>query len=154
MSRLAPCMAASAISVWMCVRMGECGMLCKALWVVRRLESRCISGVLLPFTIMCYWLGWHTINVFVLIVELPSLSQTRFLRLVSGIFAFNWYFLKVQSKETGLDRGMWHAKKRTYTRLCPFSLQLAQLILLIMFKEPLVVVEMVGCNIWPEGNRV
>ena len=36
--QLAPCMAASVISVWMCVWMGECGMYCTALWAVVRLE--------------------------------------------------------------------------------------------------------------------
>ena len=38
--QLAPCMASSAISVCMCVWMGECGNYYKALWVVSRLEKR------------------------------------------------------------------------------------------------------------------
>ena len=38
--QLAPCMAASTISVWMCVWMDECGMFCKVLWAVSRLEKR------------------------------------------------------------------------------------------------------------------
>ena len=39
MSRSAPCMAASPISVWMCAWTGECGEYCKALWEVSGLEK-------------------------------------------------------------------------------------------------------------------
>lgn len=49
--RLASCAAASAISVWKCVWVGECDKCCKALWVVSRLEKRYRNANLfhLPF---------------------------------------------------------------------------------------------------------
>ena len=50
--QLAPCMAASAISVWLCVWMGECGKYCKALWVVSRLEKLYIIAS--PQYLYCY----------------------------------------------------------------------------------------------------
>ena len=37
--QLVPCMAASTISVWMCVWMGECDKCCTALWAFSRLEK-------------------------------------------------------------------------------------------------------------------
>ena len=50
--QLAPWIAASAISAWMCVWMSECGKYCKALWAINRLE-KCYKNARL-FTIVSW----------------------------------------------------------------------------------------------------
>ena len=71
--RLAPCTAASAISVWMCVWVGECDKCCEALWAVSRLEKRYRNAN--PFYLPFWLLVTHGSSTKVSDMEVFRLTQ-------------------------------------------------------------------------------